>query len=109
MLPGSKEDHLRQIRKDIASFKSEKKLDQVIVLWTANTERFSELLAGVNDTADNMLRAIEAGHAEISPSTLFAVAAALEGVSIIINPHREAIEIVDYISHNIIRIPDGRN
>lgn len=57
-----------------------KNLDQVIVLWTANTERFSDVVTGVHDTADNLLKAIEEDYSEISPSTMFAVAAALEGV-----------------------------
>lgn len=68
------------IRNDIVQFRTAKNLDQVIVLWTANTERFSEIIMGTNDTADNLLKAIEDDHSEISPSTMFAVAAALEGV-----------------------------
>jgi myo-inositol-1-phosphate synthase len=32
---------------------------QVIVLWTATTERFADVEAGLNDTADNLLAAIE--------------------------------------------------
>jgi hypothetical protein len=35
---------------------------------------------GVNDTADNLLAAIERNEPEVSPSTLYAVAAAKEGV-----------------------------
>lgn len=58
-----------------------KNLDKIIVLWTANTERFSEIIPGVNDTSDNLLKAIDNNHPEISPSTMFAVASALEGVS----------------------------
>lgn len=72
---------MEQLRKDITEFKTTKNLDQVIILWTANTERFSEIIPGVNDTAENLLNAINEGHSEISPSTVFAVAAALEGVS----------------------------
>jgi myo-inositol-1-phosphate synthase len=53
-------------------------LDKVIVLWTANTERFSDVLAGINDTADNLMDAICQGHPEVSPSTVFAVASILE-------------------------------
>jgi len=49
------------------------------VFWTANTERYSDIIPGVNDTADNLLAAISHSHAEVSPSTLFAVAAILEG------------------------------
>lgn len=80
IITGTKEEQLNCIRRDIVQFKSSKNLDQVIVLWTANTERFSEIITGVNDTADNLLKAIENNHSEISPSTMFAVAAALEGV-----------------------------
>ena len=83
LIPGTKFEQLECIRKDIAEFKASKKLDQVIILWTANTERFSEIIPGVNDTADNLLKAIKENHSEISPSTVFAVAAALEGCTCI--------------------------
>merc|ERR1712127_1091486 len=80
VLPGQdKKKHLDQIRKDIRDFKTANKLDKVIVLWTANTERFASLQSGVNDTADNLLQAIEDNEPEISPSTIFAVASVLEG------------------------------
>ena len=46
-----------QVRKDIRDFKAANKLDKVIVLWTANTERFASLQSGVNDSADNLLQA----------------------------------------------------
>lgn len=54
---------------------------QVIVLWTANTERFCDVAAGLNDTAQNLLRSIDSNEEEVSPSTIFAVASVLEGVS----------------------------
>lgn len=79
LISGTKFEHLERIRKDIAEFKEAKNLDKVIILWTANTERFSEIIPGVNDTAENLLKAIKDNHSEISPSTIFAVAAALEG------------------------------
>ena len=60
-------------------FKAKHDLDKVIVLWTANTERFSSVLEGLNDTKDNLMAAIERGDEEIAPSTLFAVASILEG------------------------------
>jgi len=85
VLPGSdKKAHLEQIRKDIREFKSKNGLDKVILLWTANTERFAAVQSGVNDTADNLMASIEANEAEIAPSTVFAVASILEG-SIYIN------------------------
>jgi myo-inositol-1-phosphate synthase len=75
----TKKEHLAQIRKDIRDFKAENQLDKVIVLWTANTERYAEIIPGVNDTADNILRAVDNSHEEIAPSTLFALASILEG------------------------------
>lgn len=74
-----KKEHLNVIRQDIRSFKASNNLDKIIVLWTANTERFADLIDGVNDTGDNLLNAIEASHSEISPSSIFAVASILEG------------------------------
>lgn len=76
----NKAQHVEHIRRDIRNFKEANDLDQVVVLWTANTERFSEILPGVNDTSKNLLRAIQTSHAEVSPSTVFAVACILEGV-----------------------------
>ncbi|PXF49954.1 Inositol-3-phosphate synthase [Gracilariopsis chorda] len=80
VLGGSdKNAHLEQIRRDIREFKRTNGVDRVIVVWTANTERFAEVIPGVNDTANNLLLAIRSSHSEISPSTLFAVASILEG------------------------------
>ncbi|KAL3907888.1 MAG: hypothetical protein SGPRY_010010 [Prymnesium sp.] len=85
VIPGQdKKAHLQHIRKDISEFKKKNGLDKVVVLWTGNTERFASVQSGVNDTSDNLLAAIEANEAEISPSTIFAVASILEG-SIYIN------------------------
>jgi len=75
-----KSEILNQIRTDIRNFKKCKGLDQVIVLWTANTERFSDEIEGLNDTSDNLLKSICKNQSEISPSTIFAVASILEGV-----------------------------
>ncbi|WFD44517.1 inositol-3-phosphate synthase [Malassezia psittaci] len=72
--------HVDQLRKDIRQFKADNQLDQVVVVWTANTERYSTIIPGVNDTADNLMRAVEQGHEEISPSTIFAIACILENV-----------------------------
>ncbi|KAJ7052565.1 hypothetical protein C8F01DRAFT_570878 [Mycena amicta] len=74
-----KQAHLEHIRADIRQFKQDNQLDRTVVFWTANTERYSDIIPGVNDTADNLLAAIKSSHSEVSPSTLFAVAAILEG------------------------------
>ncbi|PHH89762.1 hypothetical protein CDD83_5327 [Cordyceps sp. RAO-2017] len=75
--------HVEQLRKDIRDFKANNGLDKVIVMWTANTERYADIIPGVNDTADNLLGAIEQGHDEVSPSTVFAVACILENAPFI--------------------------
>jgi len=83
VLPGTKQEHLDTVRRNIREFKESNGLDKVIVLWTANTERFCDIIAGVNDTADNLLSSIQRGEAEVSPSTVFATASILEGCSYI--------------------------
>jgi len=83
VIPGTKAEHLEVIRGHIRDFKAANKLDKVIVLWSANTERFSDIVAGVNDTADAVLASIARGEAEVSPSSVFAVASILEGCTYI--------------------------
>lgn len=53
------------------------------MFWTANTERYSSIIPGVNTTADEILASISSSHEEISPSSLFAVASILEGAPFI--------------------------
>jgi len=77
----SKKEQIEAIRRDIQEMKQ--KVDNVIVLWTANTERFVDIVPGLNDTADHLLAAIEKNEHEISPSSLYCVASILEGVSYI--------------------------
>ena len=63
VIPGTdKKAHVERLRKDIRDFRAAHGLDQVVVVWTANTERYSEIIPGVNDNADNLLRAIEQSH-----------------------------------------------
>jgi len=83
IITGTKAEAVEVVRKNIRDFKAANQLDTVVVLWTANTERFSELKEGVHDTADNLLAALKSGEAEIAPSACYAVAAILEGCSYI--------------------------
>lgn len=71
---------VEKVRKDIADFKKANGLDKVIVLWTANTERYADVADGVNDTASNLIQSIKDNHDEIAPSTVFAVACILDGI-----------------------------
>jgi myo-inositol-1-phosphate synthase len=84
VIPGTnKALHLERIREDIREFKTANDLDQVVVFWTANTERYSEIIPGVNDTAEAILASIKRSHEEVAPSTIFAVASILEGAPFI--------------------------
>eukprot|EP01083_Nonionella_stella_P103786 296764_1 len=76
-------DHLDQLRADIRSFKELNGLDKVIVIWSANTERFCEVTPGVHDSEENLMKAIGEGHPEVAPSQMFAMASLLEGCSYI--------------------------
>lgn len=74
-----KQVQLDQLRQDIRTFKENNGLDFVVIVWTGNAERYAVENVGVNDTGENLLAAINASHKEISPSTLYCVAAILEG------------------------------
>lgn len=65
-------DKLSHIKRDIIIFKALHKLEKVIILWTASTERFHR---GTWPNADLLLEAIQDNDPEIPPSILFAVAA----------------------------------
>jgi len=79
LIKGTKQEMMDQIRKDIRDFKTANKLEQVIIIWSANTERYVDIVEGVNDTADNLLEALKRNEDEISPSNIYAIASILEG------------------------------
>ena len=82
-IKGTKQEQMDQIRHDINDFKTTSGVDKVVVLWTANTERYSELVVGLNDTEENLRHSIKNGELEVSPSTLMALACIDEGVPFI--------------------------
>uniref|UniRef100_A0A3Q7G1C9 Uncharacterized protein n=1 Tax=Solanum lycopersicum TaxID=4081 RepID=A0A3Q7G1C9_SOLLC len=67
----------------IREFKENNKVDKVVVLWTANTKRYSSVVVGFNDTMENLFASVDRNEAEISPSTLYAIAGILENVPFI--------------------------
>jgi myo-inositol-1-phosphate synthase len=70
--------HLDTIRRDIRIFKTDNNLEHVVVLWSANTERFMKLSA-IHQHAEALLTAIARDEpCEIAPSLMFAVAAIQE-------------------------------
>lgn len=58
-------------------------MDKVVVLWTANTERYSNVVVGLNDTLENLFASLDRNESEISPSTLYALACIMENVPFI--------------------------
>lgn len=83
VLEGNKAELVEQLRQQIRGFKTHNDVDKVIVLWSANTERFSEVQQGLNMTADELMNSIKKDKSEVSPSTMFAVASILEGCTYI--------------------------
>lgn len=83
LIKGTKLEQYEQIRRDIQDFKNSKNLDTVIVLWTANTERFCDVKPGLNMTMQELEASLVANKSEISPSTIFAMASIAEGCTYI--------------------------
>lgn len=80
VLKGTKRERIEMVRQQMREFKEQNGCDSLVVLWTANTERYTDVQAGVHDTHKNLEKAIDADHEEISPSTMFAMACIAEKV-----------------------------
>lgn len=72
IIHGTKKVQLDTIRNNIRQFKESNQVDKVIVLWTANTERFCDIEVGLNDTATSLLASIEVRTANIATITKIA-------------------------------------
>lgn len=83
LIPGTRAEQVAEIRRNIRDFKAQNELDTVVVLWTATTECYADITPGLNDTWANLERSIAENRAGIAPSTLFGVAALLEGAPFI--------------------------
>ncbi|OWR54580.1 inositol-3-phosphate synthase 1-B isoform 1 [Danaus plexippus plexippus] len=110
LIRGTRHEQYLQIRADIKDFRDKNNLDKVIVLWTANTERFCEVTPGVHDTAENLQKALQQNVSEVSPSTIFAMAAVDEGQC---KAHGslipECLKPVSIVSYNHLGNNDGKN
>lgn len=76
-IPGTNEEKLEKVRNHIKEFKKNNNLETVIVVWSASTEKFCEVVEGINDTAENLLHSLNSRY--ISPSSLYCIASILEG------------------------------
>lgn len=68
---------------DFRDFKNKSGVDKIIVLWTANTERFCDIKTGLNTTLIELEKSLKENNSEISPSTIFAMASISEGCTYI--------------------------
>lgn len=82
-ITGTKQQQMEQIKADIADFKETSGVDSIVVLWTANTERYGEIANGLNDTEQTLRASIQNNEPEVSPSTLYALACVDSGVPFI--------------------------
>lgn len=83
LIKGTKFEQYEQLRRDIRDFKQTSGVDKVVILWTANTERFCRIEEGLNTTMAELEASLKANKAEISPSTIFAMASIDEGCTYI--------------------------
>lgn len=83
VITGTRHEQYEQIRQDIRDFKAKTNVDKVIVLWTANTERFCDVEPGLNTTAAELQTSLLENRSEISPSSIFAMASIAEGCTYI--------------------------
>lgn len=83
LINGTRYEQFMRIREDIKNFKKESNVDQVLVLWTANTERFADIRPGLNTTMKELETSLKNNETEISPSTIFAMASIMEGCTYI--------------------------
>ena len=83
VIKGSRKEQVEQLRQDLREFKEANDLDKIIVLWTANTERYTNVSEELHGSKEKLLAAIDRNEAEISPSILYAVACIQEGVAFI--------------------------
>jgi myo-inositol-1-phosphate synthase len=76
----SKWDLAKMIMDDINTFKKEKNLDRITMIWCASTEIYQEVIPGVHDTIENFEKALKESHPAIAPSMIYAYAALTLGI-----------------------------
>ncbi|KAF4739059.1 synthase [Perkinsus olseni] len=76
----AKREQIDRVKKDIRDFKEANGCDKIVVLWTANTERYADVIPGVNTTKAELLASVSRNESEVAPSTLYCIACLEEGV-----------------------------
>lgn len=91
---GTRRELIDQLRQDIRTFKVEKNLDRVVVLWAASTEVYVPVDEKVHCTLADLDAAIDADDKEhIAPSMCYAYAALMEGAPFIMGAPNTTVDI----------------
>ncbi len=68
-------DLAQMVKEDILTFKKERNLDRMVMIWCASTEIYQETVPGVHDTLANFEKALKENNKKIAPSMIYAYAA----------------------------------
>lgn len=91
---GTRRELIDQLRQDIRTFKAEKSLDRVVVLWAASTEVYVPVDEKVHCSLADLDAAIDADDKEhIAPSMCYAYAALMEGAPFIMGAPNTTVDI----------------
>lgn len=91
---GTRRELIDQLRQDIRTFKAEKNLDRVVVLWAASTEVYVPVDEKVHCTLADLDAAIDADDKEhIAPSMCYAYAALMEDAPFIMGAPNTTVDI----------------
>jgi myo-inositol-1-phosphate synthase len=75
----TKYDLALAVIKDIETFKKEKNLSRIVMIWCGSTEIYQEVIPGVHDSIENFEKALRDSHPAIAPSMIYAYAAIKTG------------------------------
>lgn len=75
----TKYDLYEMVREDIRSFKADKQLDRMVMIWTGSTEIFMNV-SDVHKSKQEFEKGLKENHPDIAPSMIYAWAAIAEGV-----------------------------
>lgn len=91
---GTRQELIDQLRSDIKQFRTENKLDRLVVIWTASTEKFINYKEEVHGSLQAFNEAIASNDCNnISPSMCYAYAALSEGVPFVMGAPNLCIDI----------------
>jgi myo-inositol-1-phosphate synthase len=90
----SRWEMVEMLREDIRTFKSEKQVDRIVVLWAASTEIYVPIDKEVHYSLETLETAMKADDREhIAPSMCYAYAALMEGCPFVMGAPNTTVDI----------------